>query len=754
MRRLRALALAASSLLAAFAAAAPAHGATGSLAITGVERHTATPTGAAIDLSVDTVFGVGRLLQSARVTLPAGFTWTPAAGAASGRQQCNVADFAAASAIASRCGESSRIGTASVTVPGEPAPWTGTIALGQPVQAGRLPSLYVEASAGGSTDPGAPRFKVVAGLAPGGDGRLDLALDQIPSPAFSNLRMVLDGGQAALLTTPASCGATAATATLVDAAGGPRFDTAAPVTFDAGCAAPGVPGGAVVVPGTSAAGQRGPVSIIGERTAGAPEFSELRAQLPAGLLGDLSSTTDCGTFPSCDGSSAVGQLRVAAGNGGAPLQLSGPLFLTTRPGGAVAGLGAILAVRSSAGDLGTVYATGRLTLRPTDAGMDVAIALPRSASGVPLALQRAELAFDRPGFILHPSRCGPVAWNAAIVVEGGGVGAGTGAASYSGCEAPAFGPTLAANLTGDTVPRGHPTVEIGLTAREGDANLAAAVVRLPPNLAAELANVDNPCELALFNAADCSANTRVGTAVARVAVTGEPVPGDVFLVRIPGETLPGLGMSFTGRFAQRVIATVAYDKANRLVVSYSDVPDLPLRRLDMTITGGDRGPLRIVAGTCKKGMVWDASFAAHGGQRSSHTIPAPCPLANASRAKITLSSTKGMRVRLLDLGGRRLHSAKVTLPRAFGFVKSRASNRRYRSLRLGVGTGTIRVLPRSVQVFPKTKSADRLDLTLRNGTVRGPKIRRGVKAKSVLVEIRLAFTDGTVQRQRVRVVPK
>lgn len=752
MRRLRAVAAFATLLLSG-GLPAGAGAVTGTLALSGVERAASEPTGLGVDLALDGVVTTSPVLQSARITLPSGLTWTPGAGVGSSREQCDPALFAVASASASRCQAAAQVGTVSAEIPGEPAPWTGTIALGPPLGPGALPSLMVEASESGSGAPVAPRIKLIGGITAGGDGRLELSFDQIPAPAFARLQLTLDGGPSALLTTPASCGALAATATLVDATTGARFDAAAPVTIDAACGAPASVGSAQVVPHTSASGARAPVVIAATQHRGAGQLQQVRASLPGGLLGDLTVASDCSTFPSCPASSHVGWLRLTAGTGSAPLQITGALHLTDRPGGAVAGLAALLHVRSGAADLGLVVASGHVVLRPTDAGLDLVLSLPGAALGVPLALQAAELRFDRDGFVLHPSRCGALGWSAAAVTTTG-TAVTAGASTYVGCESRPFAPTLAAALTGETAPRGHPTVQIGLTAREQDAHLGAAVVRLPPNLAADLGNVDHPCPLERFNAVDCSADTRVGTAVARVAVTGEPVPGDVFLVRLPGQVLPGLGMSFTGRFAQRVIATVVFGSDNRLTVTYPGIPDLPLRRLDMTITGGATGPLRIVAGTCKKGMVWDASFVAHGGQRSSHTIPAPCPLANAARARVTLSTRKGMRVRVLDLGGRRLHSAKVTLPPRYSFVKSRADNKRFRSLRLGVGTGRIRVLPRSVQVFPRTRSATRLDLSLKQGTVRGPRIVGKRKPKSLLVQVRLAFTDGTVQRQRIRVQPR
>ncbi len=105
----------------------------------------------------------------------------------------------------------------------------------------------------------------------------------------------------------------------------------------------------------------------------------------------------------------------------------------------------------------------------------------------------------------------------------------------------------------------------------------------------------------------------------------EKLTGDVLFVDIPGETLPGIGMSFTGRYSQRVLSRVKVDRASgRLLTAFEAIPDLPLTSLDLTIDGGARGPIQFSDEVCKSASSWDASLSGQGGQTSKVKIPFDC----------------------------------------------------------------------------------------------------------------------------------
>ncbi len=108
--------------------------------------------------------------------------------------------------------------------------------------------------------------------------------------------------------------------------------------------------------------------------------------------------------------------------------------------------------------------------------------------------------------------------------------------------------------------------------------MKSAAVTLPAGVVADLANTRNVCEPAQFEAGDCPAATRIGTATATVAIVPESLTGAIYMVRVPGRSLPGLGLEFKGRYPQRVMSTVTTDAQSRLVTTFPAIPDLPLRR--------------------------------------------------------------------------------------------------------------------------------------------------------------------------------
>lgn len=737
--------------------ASPANAAapSGTVQFSAYETAGGVPTGLEARIEVaDEPGGAPPLLRRLDLDLPAGFTLgAQAASRESGLVLCTAAQFAIGAAGPAACPASAAVGSARIDAPSVGSPLKGRIFLGAPQESGGLPSLYVEASENESTAPGAARAKLVGVLTADGSGRLRVSFDQIPQPAFRRLQLTLDGGASALLVTPPGCGAAAGLVTLTAASDGAAGSSAGATTIGPDCASGQLAPSFSLSSDDRRAGAestvRGTITVQDR----GPALTGANVRLPAGLLAHIGDVAECpesaAAAGQCPADTRIGSIRLVSGAGAAPAVLGGSLFIVPRAPGAVAGLAAVVDVRLGDLDLGRLVLTGQFILRPNDAGLDLQMAFPTSFAGLGLHLREALFVIDRSLFAVNPSTCGPLPYSGTFTGVGGSLAEAGGAITYDGCGSLPFAPTLTAALGGETGPLGHPNVTVGLNARAGDSNLRGAEVTLPRGIAADPANIQNACPERTFQAAACSATARVGTTTARVGLTPEPIPGDVYLVKIEGQQLPGLGLSFTGRYAQRVLSTVRVGPDQRLVVRFDAIPDLPLRRLDLTITGGPQGPIRVAGGKCLEGSVWDASFRGQGGQASSHTIPAPCPPRAAKRAALTLSSTRGLSVRLTDLGGRNLHSMKVTLPQGFSFNRARAANRRYRSVALDGGKATVKATNRTVQVFPSGTGTTRLSLKLGAGTVRRSSTRPA-GSRSVTVDVRLAFTDGSVQRQRIR----
>ncbi|MEH3054690.1 MAG: hypothetical protein PGN13_11910 [Patulibacter minatonensis] len=725
----------------------------GSVAFDGYETAGAVPSGLRVKIGVDDAGGTPPLLRRLQLDLPAGFDFGAQVGSRpGGLALCTPAQFAIGAAGPSNCPGGSQVGTARLDSPEVGTPLTGRLYLGTPAAAGGLPGLDLEVSAGGSDAPGAVRAKLAGAISGDPAGRLHVTFDQIPQPAFRTLELTFDGGPTAPLITPGACGAAAGLVTFTAANDDSVGSAAGATTIGPDCASGQISGSLALSSDDRTAGAestiRGALSLPDR----GPAVAAASVHLPSGLLAHIGEVPECpidvAQSGQCGADTRIGSISVVSGAGPQPATFDGSLFIVPRGPGAVAGMVAVLDVRIGELDLGRLVLPGQFALRPGDAGLDLDLTAPATFNGIALHLRAVSLAVDRPSFALNPSTCGPLPYSGVIGAHGGSSSAVGGTITYDGCGARPFAPTLTASLGGEIAPLGHPSVTVGLNARAGDSNLLGAVVTLPRGIAADPANIQVGCPERVFQAAACSATARVGTATARVALTPEPIPGDVYLVKIDGQQLPGLGLSFTGRYTQRVLSSVRVTGDGRLAVRFDAIPDLPLRRLDLTITGGPQGPIRVAGGKCTDGAVWDASFRGQGGQASSHTIPAPCPPRAAKRAAVSLSSTRGLSVRMSDLGGRSLNSLKVTLPAGYSINRSRAGNRRFRSLALNSGTATIKATNRTVQVFPTSKTATKVTLKLGQGTIRRVASMKG--SRSVVVDVRIAFTDGSVQRQRIR----
>ncbi|MDO9357116.1 MAG: hypothetical protein Q7T55_25685, partial [Solirubrobacteraceae bacterium] len=494
--------------------AVPAAGAasgdvSGAVSFSVTDRRPDVPTGLTTRVSVATPAGETTPTQLSRlqVTLPDGVQFGAQARTAGGDfRLCDAGAFAVGGTLAAQCPPDSAIGLATITSAGETL--TGSIYAGS-VSSGGLPSIYVEASEGGSAAPGVVRMKLAGALAIGGDGRPGIVFDQIPAPPFSSLELSLTGGDSALFVTPRACNAYAGVATLTGALTGASIATSSTISVDQDCGARGFAPGVEVASDSPIAEAYAPSAAAVSRADRSPRIRSARIDAPSGLLANIGGMPECGLVGDaaigCAPSTRIGTGSLVVGLGGQPRTMSGPVYLTPRAPGAVAGAHLVVPVRLGEVSLGDLVVPVRIDLRPTDAGIGLSFDLPDRFRGVDLAIRRAELRFDAPGFTVNPSACAPLGYSAGISSDTGAVAFPTGQLSYSRCDALPFAPTLQATLTGETGPGGHPNVNVALNARGGDSNLKTATVVLPDGIAADLANLKNACPIESFNAVTCSA---------------------------------------------------------------------------------------------------------------------------------------------------------------------------------------------------------------------------------------------------------
>jgi hypothetical protein len=720
------------------------------------ERRPGVPTGVEVNVRLgQSASGPGTaLLKDAEVTMPEGLELGAQVGtSASGLTFCSAAQFSVGQPLQpAACPAPTRVGSVHIVSPLIDRTLDGAVYLGEQHEVGGLPDLYLEASFAGATAADAPRIKLVGTVNASADGRLTATFRNNPQLRFSLLRLTFDGGPHALFTTPTTCGDHTSTSRLTPWSGEPAAEVTTKLTITDDCDVPFAPTVAVT-PAAPVAGGRGATRITIERPDRAAWLTSANVSLPGGFLADLTRATECpatdAAAAACAEASRIATVTTIAGAGDQPLELRGAMYLTERRDGDVAGASIVVRAKIGDLDLGDVVVPGRIQLRPTDAGLDFRTDIPTRHRGVALQLRKVVVDLDRQDFPLNPSACGPLPFSAEITGTGGVSASPSGSVSYTGCGSLPFRPSLKATLTGDNRPGGFPGMFVRLESPEGDVGMRSASVTLPAGVAAALPNVKNPCPREDFDAVRCPATARVGSAVARVSITPDAIRGDIFLIKVPGKTLPGLGLSFTGRYAQRVTSIVEVNKDGRLVTNFPAIPDLPLRSLEIQVDSGPRSPLQLPEGACAGGSNWDGTFTGQGGQTASAKTGLQC----AASANARLSDKRGLTVRLFDFGGRSLSSVKATLPAGWRFDRAAAKKKGALWVRMTGATPKVRLTARSLTAFSQSTTARDVRVKI-GGRVVQPTSRAARRAKSVSIPLRLAFTDGTVQTQTLTVATR
>lgn len=557
-----------------------------------------TPTGAEAQITLPTD---SPTLRSAVVTLPSGMTINPAS--ANGLTACTDAQFGIGSNSAPACPSTAQVGTVQFDTP-LLGLLSGSVYFAQPT-ASRPWGLFV-AIAG-------PGFyaKLVGNVTIDElSGRVTTTFDGLPQVPFTSFRLIFNGGDRALLTTPSSCGSAQAQAQLTPWSSANAVSRGAAITVSwdgAGAACPDPrpfsPALALTLSDTGA-GASPAMTLAVTRPDRDQPLRDLSVSLPPGLLGylampglDLCANGDAAAG-NCPASSRVGSVTVQSGPGNAPVTLSGSVYLTQPPRpGAIAGLSVVIPAQVGPVDLGRVIVANALVLRPGDFGLDVASdPLPTMLRGIPLALRSLTITLDRPGFLRNPTRCGDLQSNAAIGASDGRSVQRSTSVTISGCDALPFAPSLEGTL-GSVDNVGGGTLGVPLTTRialpAGNAALKRVRVQLPGSLVPNITAISRTCPTAQVTAGTCSDTAKVGTARVVTPLLATPLEAPVLLAENPGG-LPRLAVPLLGMV---LYGDVSLD-GGKITTTFDNLPDIPLSSFELAIAGGPDGLLRAPQTIC------------------------------------------------------------------------------------------------------------------------------------------------------------
>lgn len=615
-----------------------------------------SPTGLHVDLQVPQNENPNELatadLREAVVKLPPGLTLNPSS--ANGLEACTPEQFGLTTPIGvapihttaapATCPEAAKIGSVEIDTPLLDHPLSGGVYVAQPDQNpfGSLLAIYVAVADSKS----GVVIKLAGHVEIGADGQLTTSFADNPQLPFNSFKLDFFGGDLAALKTPEVCGTYETNATLTPWS---APESGPPVTLTeshsvtqaaAGGSCPTAKGSAPISPAFEAgsqsplAGAFSPFVVRLSRPDGSQRFSSLTVTPPPGLLGRLAGIPYCSDTalaaaaarsgraeresPSCSSASQVGSVVVGAGAGAKPFYVTGKAYLAGPYKGAPLSLAIVTPAVAGPYDLGDVVVRAALEVDPSTAQITVkSDPIPTELKGIPLDVRSIAVSMDRPSFSINPTSCEEMAVGGSVTTVQGATAPLKNRFKVDGCRKLAFQPRLSLKLGGATRRNRHPSVKAVLKMRSGQANVARTAVLMPPTLQIDNASIQTPCTRVQFAAEACPKASILGRAKAYSPLLDRPLEGPVYFRSNGGERiLPDLVADLRGQIEIVLVGEVSAVHG-RIRTVFATVPDAPVSRFDLRISGGKRGWLVNNDSLCKRTQRASVKMRAHNGRIAS-----------------------------------------------------------------------------------------------------------------------------------------
>ncbi|WCB92178.1 hypothetical protein DSM104299_00867 [Baekduia alba] len=556
---------------------------------------------------------------------------------------------------------------------------------------------------------------------------------QVPFESF-NFIYTDPGNGRATLTSPTACGDYSVTADMSPWNGGAvasptnsfKVVDCGPPTF--------APTLGVSLPSAQAGGPAALTVRIGRPDKNL-RLQDAKVSLPPGLTGRLPAVPACDVDAAranqCSDASLVGSAQIAVGTGPAPLSLPGKVYLTKGFGGGIAGLAVSVNTKVPALDLGTVVVMNKLVLRP-DTGIDVQTeALPQTLQGIPTVYRSIDLTIDRKGFMQNATTCAAQQINGAFTAVGGAQATASAAYQASGCDKLPFAPKLSATVgaTNQVAANSHPPLNVTIAQGDGQAAQKRTVVSLPAGIGVDLKNLSSVCTDAQLNAGACPAGSKIGTVTARTPLLPAPLSGGVYLTQgAKLGALPGLALDLG---IIRLKGTVALGQ--RLVTTFDNIPDVPLTKLVLSLTGGAKAALKTSKSLCDQVPTVLAEYTGQNGATGKQTANATvigCGSGLKAKGKLAGLAKKRPSLSLTVTSTKTLKGVRVKLPSTLKLASTRSlgkssrvtlGGKRYKKTKVKWSSGKVS--------FTGAKGAKtrKLTLTLPRGVL---KLKHAIKVHS------------------------
>jgi hypothetical protein len=669
-------------------------------------------------------------LRSTEVNLPVGVAINPPG--ADGLQSCSDADLRVGQRGASTCQPGSKVGETDIDVPVLGQTLKGGIYI-RPSLPGNMFRIALVASGAGVN------VKIPGEIYPDPvTGQITAKFENTPQVPFSELRTRFYGGSRGVLSMPRVCGSHTAEASFAPWSGGAVKTSGSAFDLNQDCDFSGFNPGVLAGTASAQAGASSPFTFTMARSDRDDMLGRVKIELPPGLLAKTKGIALCGDAQAnagaCAPESRVGTATTTAGSGDTPLPLDGPVFLTGPYKGGPYGLAVVVRAVAGPYDLGTVIVRQAIKVDPNTAQLTIeSDPLPTILEGVPLQIRSVRVAVDRPGFMINPTSCAEKFIQSTVFST-----AGVGSVSrqrYQAANCGALGqkPAMSIAFTDANEQRKgqRPGLRAVVRPRSGDANMKNVAVKLPKSVALEAANANQLCTPAQATAKACPAASIVGTATADTPSLQQPLKGNVYFVQgtrqtasgKTARTLPKLWVALRGETALDVWAQTSTTKDDELVTTFASVPDAPLSRFELDISGGDKGILAATTNTCSGRQTGQASFIGHNNRRDDRNtrIAVECrPAASmhATSSKVRFRFT-GIGAGKVSVSGKGLAKRSRTIK---GSSSATVTAKLTASTRRRIASGRTVKLRLSATFNPKAKGkTTKITKTVR---IKGTKKRR------------------------------
>jgi hypothetical protein len=579
--------------------------------------------------------------EKTEVALPVGVTVNPAA--AGGLGVCTQKQYEGETAESSPgegCPETSKLGTLVARTPLLEEAIQGSVYLAAPHdnRFGSLLALYIVARA---TERGVLVKQAGQVQADPHTGQLVTTFDGLPPLPYSSFEFDLREGPRAPLITPSICGTYSTQAKLYPfSSTGSPIERTAPFNINVGanggaCASsesqlpnkPNFEAGTL----TPIAGAYSPFVFKVARNDGDQRFGAVEATLPEGLIGKLAGIPYCPNgqiaaaealdkegdgavelaSPSCSAASQVGVVNVGVGAGSQPYYAQGKVYLAGPYKGAPLSLAIITPAVAGPFDLGVVAVRTALYVNETTAQIHaVSDRLPSILFGIPLDVRSISLQMNRSDFTINPTNCQAQSVAGVVTALGGSTASVSNPFGIEGCKGLDFKPTLKLFFSGQMKRTGFPAIKAVLTQPKAEnANIASTTVILPKGMLIANAHINNPCTRVQFNSTPvpgegCPAKSVLGTAKAWTPLLENPEQGKVYFRSNGGERqLPDLVIALRGQIPLQLVGFIDSvgkkgAEIRRVRNRFVSVPDAPVSRFELKLSGGKKGLLESSKNLC------------------------------------------------------------------------------------------------------------------------------------------------------------